>query len=308
MDNITHPPIIPKFVADYISWAKLQDNFSLKDLLNFRTQLSIDAIYSVPAIKELSEYVHDNSEILARAWIYGYKVQARNYITVEHEMDWYEDSIENLGFGVEFIGQKPEGYETFDTLQNLYKTENGTNLTMEDALCNMYSKKEQGEIYQEFIDFFPFYKKELRDFDDVARELTYELFEYMIQDIANLKELIESNDFQIGTVGRSNWTYYIMHKKHTNYNLPLDLWEGYNFYTISVMDTDEDGLFLGYSESVHHVYAPNINDIFLVIYDHFGIIKNDIYLLENDITQHLLDIDKVIKRTVVYYEPKDKKY
>lgn len=306
--NKSYTPTIPNFVADYIHWARLQEKLTIRDVINFETLTPEGETYNVENIKELSNYVRGNSEIMAMAWLYGYKLEKRKYIEVAHERDWDEDSIEYMTFGVEFIGQRPDIVETFDTLQHLYKDVVGTELTMEDALCNMYSRKEQREIYNEFIEFYPYYKSELTDFNEVAEDLTQELFEFMVQDLADLKVLIESNDFQIGTVGRSDWTHYIMHIDCTDYSLPLDLWEGYNFYTISLMDTEENGLFVGRQDSIHHIYAPNTEDIFTAISDHFGIAKEDVYLLENDITQHLLDVNKVIERTEVYYEPKNIKY
>lgn len=308
-------PTIPKLAADYIDWSKKQSTMSLKDMLAFNTQLSESEKYKIDNKSELTNaerlkhlkdtfnYVTNNEEKMARAWLYGYKLKDKNYIEITHEEEWHLDPVVELGVPVRFIGERPDPEVSFSFLSSLHEMETGERLTYKEALNNTFKSNEKVEIYKEFIELYPDYKGTLKTFEDITDELAFELFEYVITETEDIQKMMEANDFQMGTVGRSQWTHYIMPNRITNYNLPLDMWEGYNFYTVSLLDIDKDGKYLGYKESLHFVYAPDIEEIFTTITDMFGLTKEDIHLVNNDITQHLLNFNKVNKSTKTYYHP-----
>lgn len=296
-------PTIPKLVADYIDWSKKQLDFTLRDLINFQTLPVKGKPYQVKAIEELSNFVLSNTEIMAKAWLYGYKLQKRNYIEIKMEEDWGVDPVLELGVPIRFIGERPDIYESFKFLYELFKIETGEEITLEIALNNTFSNNDKKDILEEFVTFYPDFEDELTSFEDASKIMPEELFEFSITDTKDIEKMMNGNNFQMGTVGRSQWTHYIMHDKYTDYNLPFDMWEGNNLYTISLLDTNEYGKFIGYKDSVHFIYAPNTDDIFQAISDHFGLTIEDIYLTNNEITQHLLNVNKIIERTEVYYEP-----
>ena len=59
-------PMIPEYVADYINYMKSRG----RDIW--------DAIYYPYRSNDISEYMEDNSETFARAWLDGYQVEADN--------------------------------------------------------------------------------------------------------------------------------------------------------------------------------------------------------------------------------------
>lgn len=86
--------------------------------------------------------------------------------------------------------------------------------------------------------------------------------------------------YNAGIVGYSDWTYYIA-PYDINEDFVRDLWEGWNFYDIAILnDTGE------VVDSVCECYISNNEELEDCIKCNFGIEKEDIKLIDNECSRY----------------------
>lgn len=111
----------------------------------------------------------------------------------------------------------------------------------------------------------------------------YEFFD-RFEDYMNKDDLyIEYPQFlgyNAGTVGYSDWSYYITTEDNDE-NFVQDLWEGWNFYDVEILD--EQGV---YSNNICNCYLPNDEDLIECVKCNFGISENEINLIDNEFTTY----------------------
>ena len=118
----------------------------------------------------------------------------------------------------------------------------------------------------------------LQDYIDAFSEI--DLLDFLL-DVDDIENICTKNNCQFGTVGYSPWSYYIAYKD-VGYDFIRDLYEGWNWYTISLWSEDGDIL-----DSVGGVYAPNIEELDIVVSDYFGLEPDNYYLIDNIYTEYL---------------------
>ena len=89
-----------------------------------------------------------------------------------------------------------------------------------------------------------------------------------------VQEYIKYLGYKTGTVGYSDWSYYITIEGE---DFVTDLYEGYNFYDTALLDENGEVL-----DSVGWIYAPNELDLIDVIKCEYGIDEKNIILVDND--------------------------
>ena len=117
----------------------------------------------------------------------------------------------------------------------------------------------------------------LQDYIDAFSEI--DLLDFLL-DVDDIENICTKNNCQFGTVGYSPWSYYIAYKD-VGYDFIRDLYEGCNWYTISLWSEDGDIL-----DSVGGVYAPNIEELDNVVSDYFGLEPDSYYLIDNIYTEY----------------------
>ena len=224
-----------------------------------------------------------------------------NIIQLDYEMDIFYDMDSFLDYHVDYLGDRFLNIkirDIFDTIRDLNKDFNNQELTDEQIFLN-YAKGNEEQFLKEFMLEFETdvdYKnlKEVLD-DNYIYELI-DLFIDLYDGENNIKDLCEINNCRFGTVGYSNWTYYITHEKISK-DFVYDLWEGHNWYILSLIQDNE------VVDSLGGVYIPNLKDLDTHIKENFGIDKDDYFVVENDIGRYI-DKPKVkeIKHVRYTYE------
>ena len=120
----------------------------------------------------------------------------------------------------------------------------------------------------------------LQDYIDAFSEIDLLDFFSDVDDNEFIENLCTKNNCQFGTVGYSPWSYYIAYKS-VEYSFIRDLYEGWNWYVISLWSEDGDML-----DSLGSVYAPNIEELDSVVSDYFGLEPDNYYLIDNMYTQY----------------------
>lgn len=120
----------------------------------------------------------------------------------------------------------------------------------------------------------------LQDYIDAFSEIDLLDFFSDVDDNEFIEKLCTKNNCQFGTVGYSPWSYYIAYKS-VEYSFIRDLYEGCNWYVISLWSEDGDML-----DSLGSVYAPNIEELDSVVSDYFGLEPDNYYLIDNMYTQY----------------------
>ena len=108
-----------------------------------------------------------------------------------------------------------------------------------------------------------------------------------------LEELCNELSLYIDTVGYSPWCYYIA-PDEKYHQLANDLWNGYNFYDIDILD--EKG---GMVDCLANCYITSNEDLKIYADEYFGISENDILLVENSCSEYF-DFKKVTKQVKEY--------
>lgn len=297
-----HLPRIPKQIATYLDWAEEQ-NLTISEVLN--ETIIKDHFKNIKTSNEnklaIIEQIKQNNNTVARAYLDGYLIEHQNYFEIVPEENWAGDIDRFVPEHINYIGKEPKAYDSFEVLQKLYHIEHQEHISMTEVLQNTIDRvSEREEIYQEFIELYPDYREELTDFEAVAKELSAELFELVIPD--NIQRMFEQNGFRMGTVGQSNWSHYVTHKSHDNHSEAIDIWEGWNFYTIRLLETNNDNLFLGYAEELHFAYAPDMDDILNIIESYFGLKRSEIAIILTETTENLTDVAKLSVREELFIE------
>ena len=87
--------------------------------------------------------------------------------------------------------------------------------------------------------------------------------------------------YNAGTVGYSDWAYYIT-LGDIDYNFVQDLWEGWNFYDIAILNDKGE-----YVDGVNECYLPNNKDLIDCVECNFGINRDEIHLIKNECSRYL---------------------
>jgi hypothetical protein len=199
-------------------------------------------------------------------------------------MDLFYHMDSFLDYSVDYLGDRflnIKMSDIVDRIKVLNESFSDKVVTDDDIFLN-YAQGNEEQFYNELLDDLYDDEKEnfknLKDFVDEYGGL--ELLEMFIETDNNMSDLCEVNNCDFGTVGYSNWTYYITHKE-IDVNFVSDLWEGRNWYILSLIKDNE------VVESLGGVYIPNIKELDDFVKGYFGIDKDDYFVVENDIGQYI---------------------
>lgn len=208
----------------------------------------------------------------------------KNIIRLELEMD----SIDPYEYDIIYL-DRFSYKDIINHIINLNSNINDNIMTEKDIFNNLVRGEEKDYLemlknygygnhmyYPEELEKF----KTLQDYIDDFSEIDLLDFFLGVDDIEFTEKLCTKNNCQFGTVGYSPWSYYIAYKD-VEYNFISDLYEGWNWYTISLWSENGDIL-----DSVGWVYAPNIEELDTVISDYFGLESDSYYLIDNMYTEY----------------------
>lgn len=108
--------------------------------------------------------------------------------------------------------------------------------------------------------------------------------------------LLENNDIKYGRTGYSPWTHYITFD-YMDYGYIQDLWEGYNHYDITLIDSVTGDMI----DSICQCYILDDKELKTCILEHFGI--SEFYLVDNEASKyfhHDKKVKEVAKTTFNY--------
>ena len=208
----------------------------------------------------------------------------KNIIRLELEMDL----IDSCEYGVIYLDR----FSYKDIINHIIDLNSNINdnvVTREDVFYNLIRGEESDylkmlkdynygdNIYDlEELDKF----KTLQDYIDDFSEIDLLDFFLDIDDTEFIEKLCTKNNCKFGTVGYSPWSYYIAYKD-VEYSFILDLYEGWNWYAISLWSEEGDMI-----DSLGNVYAPNIEELDIVVSYYFGLESDNYYLIDNMYTQY----------------------
>lgn len=209
-----------------------------------------------------------------------------NTIRMRNEIDL--SFIEPIEYGIDYIGDSLSGLrieKVIGQIIDMNKDYRNIDITETEILINYLKSINDGEdLLESFIEVYEI-ENDDEDYIDfytlIEDGYIYEIFEFLENDVAyndleNIyNDICELNNCKFGTVGYSNWTYYIAYDD-VDVEFVRDLWEGYNFY---ILETIVDG---EVEDSVGGCYIPNVETLDQYVLDHFGIQSNDYYLVDND--------------------------
>lgn len=135
----------------------------------------------------------------------------------------------------------------------------------------------------------------LEDFMD--EDPDYYLHEIFGDDIELIEEFMDVNGLKFGTVGYSPWSYYLA-AKDIDESYILDLYEGWNFYSLASLDSEGEVI-----DSIGFIYLGD--DSYTLedaVKEHFG--YENFYLVNNDYTQYFehKKVEKVAHTTYTFKE------
>lgn len=207
-----------------------------------------------------------------------------NIIRLEIEMD----SIDSYEYGVIYLDR----FSCKDVINHIISLNNYTNndtMTQEDVFYNLIRGEEEDhlKILKDYGYGYHLYDleeleefKALQDYIDAFSEIDLLDFFFDADDIKFIEKLCTKNNCQFGTVGYSPWSYYMAYKD-VEYNFIRDLYEGWNWYAVSLWSEEGDML-----DSLGNVYIPNVEDLDIIVSDHFEIESDNYYLIDNMCTEY----------------------
>lgn len=183
--------------------------------------------------------------------------------------------IDPMIYGIKYLSDKIDIYKTMDAILDTRET-----LTEDDLLLN-YAKGREQEIYNLLIDNTGQEDKEnfntLQDFIDY--DGAKELLNFIIETREDIEELCTANKCNFGTVGYSDWAYYVAIEE-TEYNFINDLWEGWNWYVLQIIE-DNDIV-----DSVSEVYIEDTEALDMAVYEIFGLDREDYLIVDSEVTTY----------------------
>lgn len=208
----------------------------------------------------------------------------KNIIRLELEMD----SIDSYDYDIIYL-DRFSYRDIINDIINLNSNINEKNVTRKDVFYNLIRGEEKdylkmlkdynyGDNIYDLEELEKF--KTLQDYIDDFSEIDLLDFFLDVDDMEFISKLCTKNNCQFGTVGYSPWSYYIAYKD-VEYSFIRDLYEGSNWYCISLWSEEGDIL-----DSVGGVYAPNIEELDNVVSDYFGLEPDNYYLIDNIYTEY----------------------
>lgn len=183
---------------------------------------------------------------------------------------------------IRFISKKEFNYNLIEIIEEFYinivtGTEKEFNKKLEKIMLNNNDLITDYELSEEDKKYILDLKEDFNNYitNDVLEELCNELSVY------------------INTAGYSDWCYYIA-PDSTYRSFANDLWDGYNFYDIAILD--EKGRMM---DSVSCCYITNEDELIHLVNDYFSIDEKDILLVKNAESQYF-DFKKVKKQVKEY--------
>ena len=208
----------------------------------------------------------------------------KNIIRLELEMD----SIDSYEYDIIYL-DRFSYKDIINHIINLNSNVNDNIMTEKDIFQNLVRGEEDDYLkmlkdygYGDYMYDLEELEKftNLQDYIDAFGEIDLLDFFSDVDDSEFIEKLCTKNNCQFGTVGYSPWSYYIAYKD-VEYDFIRDLYEGWNWYCISLWSEEGDIL-----DSVGGVYAPNIEELDIVVSDYFRLEPDDYYLIDNMYTQY----------------------
>ena len=223
----------------------------------------------------------------------------KNIIQLEPDMDMtYLDG----DFDIIYL-DRLHLYDIVSYIVELNSDINDSIKTLEDVFYNLVEGEEEDYLKMlkdyDYGDFMYDLEdlEELKTLQDYINEFSeVDLIEFFldVDDDNIIEKLCTKNNCKFGTVGYNFWNYYIAYKD-IEYSFIQDLYEGRNWYVISLLD--EEGHVL---DSVGGVYASDTRVLDSVIKDNFGLEPDSYYLIDNEHTQYF-DKPKVKEYIIKHY-------
>lgn len=221
-----------------------------------------------------------------------------NLFRVENE-DYY--NVEDFTDAIIFFDNSNFTVRQFvNNLEKLMEVKNGTEYRFEDLLVNYLKEINELDDYiaqfmfDEGEEIFSEYDEEKEE-DVLPTDLSEdEIIEAMTDDVVRMIDMWENEDFasmaefydlEFGTVGYSDWTYYLAF--NGDGDLADDLWNGHNLYTVFQLDENIDII-----DSLGMIYARNENELLEQIKMHFDINENEEIYFENTSAIKYLNLNR----------------
>jgi hypothetical protein len=162
-----------------------------------------------------------------------------------------------------------------------------TDITGDTKISKQYTKKDIKDIVKWFL-------------ENEKEHLIYDIIYNNNYNNDILEAINDNSNLQAGTVGYSDWSYYIA-PSDTSKSYITDIYEGYNFYDIieyKVLENNE----LVFNDSLSQCYITKNDDLKEYINDYFNLESEDtIYILDDENTQYFDDSEdiKKIKASII---------
>lgn len=178
---------------------------------------------------------------------------------------------------IKFISEDDYKYNLIEIIEEFYiNIENGKEKEFNNILEKIMI--DNGGIAEDY--------KLLDDDLKYILDYKYEFNHYITSE--ELENLCNKLSLYIDTVGYSPWCYFIAPNAEY-YQLANDLYNGYNFYDVFILD--EKGLII---DQLANCYIASDEDLEEYAQDYFGISPKDILLVDNEESKYF-DFKKVKK-------------
>lgn len=205
------------------------------------------------------------------------KKEIKNIIKVEYDNDIgsYGDSLD---YGIKYLGDRRNQLKMntiIETIQYLNENIADKKLT-EDKIFLNYAEGNKEEIHNKLLENVCDDEKD--DFKTLQDFINWygvtELLDDLLQTDDDFEVLCEKNNCKFGTVGYSQWSYFISWHD-VDHSFIRDLYEGYNWYSITIIKDDD-------YDSISGFYITDTKELDECIKDNFGIDEDDYLLVDNE--------------------------
>ena len=192
------------------------------------------------------------------------------YLGTEIDIVKHLKALEDLDFTYNIRGERVPELSDFSGMVRTW-------LGSEEKVNELVKELQDYYIEEDYLRYYA----TLEDFLSIDPEF---FIEKILDAPGKVFEFFESNGLQIGTVGYSPWSNFIA-PMDVSKSFIRDLWEGWNFYTLILLDENGE-----VKDSSYEVYIPDTEELKEVVYNYFGI--TDFYLVDNNEASYM-DIKKV---------------
>lgn len=125
----------------------------------------------------------------------------------------------------------------------------------------------------------------------------YDFLYHHLPDQDLLKYIIDDEKYSFDTVGYSPWSY-VIYDRYYKWEYVRDLWEGWNFYDITLLDEENNWI-----DSISNCYIVDLDKEDLNKYLKYYFNIDDYYVVDNEVSKWAKDIKKAKEIHDIKYIP-----